>query len=194
MCAQQTCSQISFSLSSWTNCNHRYPERAEWRFWSDRADAQADLNLCRAHMGPHVQRPRSLISSSLSSWRNLHPNISQTRRVKILIRFRGCAVWSESLLSAHGPTCPKERGFFYYYFADLLFFFFFFFFFFWSPKIRFLTLRLILNYKISIEEADWMFCWSSEMTRLASFFHKPSHTTTVKSQACIMIRNLKIRH
>ena len=40
-----------FSLFAWKNlCNLGYPKCAQWRFWSDCANAQADLNLHRAHM------------------------------------------------------------------------------------------------------------------------------------------------
>ena len=38
------------SLSAGRNCILRYPESAHWRFWSDCANAQADLNLHWAHM------------------------------------------------------------------------------------------------------------------------------------------------
>ena len=39
-----------------------YPLRAQWRLWSDWADAQADLSLCWAHMPFSAQLSRRLIS------------------------------------------------------------------------------------------------------------------------------------
>ena len=38
---------------------------------------------------------------SLSAWETLHPWLSEMRPVKVLIRLRECAGWSESSLGAH---------------------------------------------------------------------------------------------
>ena len=42
--------KIQINLRMKTLCIIGYPQAAQWRFWSDCADAQADLNLRLAHM------------------------------------------------------------------------------------------------------------------------------------------------
>ena len=41
---------LESSLFAWRHCILGYPKCAQWRFWSECADAQADLNLRWAHM------------------------------------------------------------------------------------------------------------------------------------------------
>ena len=42
---------LESSLSPWRICILCYPKCAQWRFWSDYANASAELNLCLAHVG-----------------------------------------------------------------------------------------------------------------------------------------------
>ena len=63
--------------------NVPFGKSAQWRLKSAYASAQSDQNLCCTHE---------------ETW---HLCLSKMRLVKILIRLRECAVWSESSLGAH---------------------------------------------------------------------------------------------
>ena len=68
-------------LSAWRNCTLGYPKWTPWRFGSDRANKQADLNLCWAHY--HARKPLHSKFAVVAGW------LQSTRAERIHFLFTG---------------------------------------------------------------------------------------------------------